>query len=97
MYIAMNRFKIERGKESVFENLWLSRDSHLKNVSGFVSFNLLKAQVRKISHYMLLIACGIRRKIFQIGLNRKLSELLIKMQVVILIFILAILFLKVLK
>ena len=42
MYIAMNRFRIERGKESIFENLWLSRDSHLKNVSGFVSFNLLK-------------------------------------------------------
>ena len=42
MYIAMNRFKIERGKESIFENLWLSRDSHLKDVSGFVSFNLLK-------------------------------------------------------
>jgi heme-degrading monooxygenase HmoA len=42
MYIAMNRFKIERGKEGVFEDLWLSRDSHLKNVSGFLSFNLLK-------------------------------------------------------
>ena len=44
MFIAMNRFKIERGKESIFENLWLSRDSHLKNVSGFVSFNLLKGK-----------------------------------------------------
>ena len=42
MYIAMNRFKIERGKEGIFEDLWLSRDSHLKNVSGFLSFNLLK-------------------------------------------------------
>ena len=42
MYIAMNRFKIVSGKESVFENLWISRDSHLKDVSGFVSFNLLK-------------------------------------------------------
>ena len=42
MYIAMNRFKIKSGKESVFEDLWMSRDSHLKDVSGFVSFNLLK-------------------------------------------------------
>ena len=42
MYIAMNRFKIVSGKESVFENLWITRDSHLKDVSGFVSFNLLK-------------------------------------------------------
>ena len=42
MYIAMNRFEIRSGKESVFESLWLSRDSHLKDVSGFISFNLLK-------------------------------------------------------
>ena len=42
MYIAMNRFKIVNGQEAVFEDLWYSRDSHLKNVPGFVSFNLLK-------------------------------------------------------
>tara|TARA_B100000902_G_scaffold386502_1_gene429249 strand:- start:283 stop:585 length:303 start_codon:yes stop_codon:yes gene_type:complete len=42
MYIAMNRFQIKHGKESVFENIWRNRDTHLKNVPGFVEFHLLK-------------------------------------------------------
>jgi hypothetical protein len=29
MFIAMNRFKVIRGSEAAFENVWLSRDSHL--------------------------------------------------------------------
>ena len=42
MFIAMNRFKIVLGSESEFEDVWKSRDSHLDNVPGFMSFNLLK-------------------------------------------------------
>ena len=42
MYIAMNRFKIVKGRESDFENIWRNRDSHLEGVKGFQKFNLVK-------------------------------------------------------
>jgi hypothetical protein len=42
MFIAMNRFKVIKGAEAAFENVWLSRDSHLEKVPGFVEFHLLK-------------------------------------------------------
>ena len=42
MFIAMNRFRVVKGSEDAFENVWLSRDSHLHTVPGFVEFHLLK-------------------------------------------------------
>jgi len=42
MFIAMNRFKVIKGSEAAFENVWLSRDTHLDKVPGFVEFHLLK-------------------------------------------------------
>jgi heme-degrading monooxygenase HmoA len=42
MFIAMNRFRVKRGSEEAFEHVWLSRDSHLDQVPGFVEFHLLK-------------------------------------------------------
>lgn len=42
MYIAMNRFKVVQGSEDAFEEVWRSRDRHLKEMNGFVSFHLLK-------------------------------------------------------
>ncbi|MFL9894986.1 antibiotic biosynthesis monooxygenase [Paraburkholderia sp. RL17-383-BIF-A] len=42
MYIAMNRFKVTPGSETAFEHLWTTRDTHLKEVPGFVEFHLLK-------------------------------------------------------
>jgi len=42
MYIAMNRFRIAKGSEADFEQVWLSRDSHLEKVPGFIEFHLLK-------------------------------------------------------
>lgn len=42
MYIAMNRFKIAKGQESVFEELWRNRESYLDEVAGFKEFHLLK-------------------------------------------------------
>ena len=42
MYIAMNRFHVAKGSEADFEQVWLSRDSHLDEVPGFVEFHLLK-------------------------------------------------------
>ena len=40
-YIAMNRFKIVRGKEDIFEKIWKERDSKLSEVKGFINFNLI--------------------------------------------------------
>jgi heme-degrading monooxygenase HmoA len=42
MFIAMNRFRVKRGSEADFEEVWLNRDSHLKGVPGFREFHLLK-------------------------------------------------------
>ena len=42
MYIAMNRFKIIKGKENEFERIWKERDSHLKGITGFKEFHLIK-------------------------------------------------------
>src|SRR5258708_1103251 len=42
MFIAMNRFRVAKGSEAAFEQVWTSRDSHLDKVPGFVEFHLLK-------------------------------------------------------
>lgn len=42
MFIAMNRFRINRGFEADFEQLWRERDSYLSEVPGFRSFALLR-------------------------------------------------------
>ena len=42
MFIAMNRFRVAPGSEADFEQVWLSRDVHLRTVPGFVSFRLLR-------------------------------------------------------
>ena len=42
MFLAMNRFKIVKGKEDKFEQIWKERDTHLKGVKGFIKFNLMK-------------------------------------------------------
>jgi heme-degrading monooxygenase HmoA len=46
MYIAMNRFKVMKGAESAFEQVWLSRDTHLDRVPGFLEFHLLRGPDR---------------------------------------------------
>ncbi|AUT64534.1 antibiotic biosynthesis monooxygenase family protein [Paraburkholderia terrae] len=46
MFIAMNRFKVALGSESAFEEVWTTRDTHLKDVPGFVEFHLLKGPQR---------------------------------------------------
>ena len=43
MFIAMNRFKVRKGSEYDFEQVWLTRETHLETVTGFVVFHLLKS------------------------------------------------------
>jgi Antibiotic biosynthesis monooxygenase len=50
MFIAMNRFRVAKGSEAAFEQVWLSRDSHLDKVPGFVEFHLLKGPEAEDSH-----------------------------------------------
>lgn len=42
MYIAMNRFKVAKGQEDAFEQVWRSRQSFLSELPGFISFHLLR-------------------------------------------------------
>ncbi len=42
MYIAMNRFRVVRGKEEAFESVWLNREVHLAKEPGFIEFHLLR-------------------------------------------------------
>ena len=46
MFIAMNRFKVKKGAERDFEQVWLSRETHLEEVPGFLEFDLLKGPER---------------------------------------------------
>ena len=46
MFIAMNRFQVLRGQESAFEAEWLSRETHLEQVPGFLGFSLLRGPER---------------------------------------------------
>ena len=41
-FIAMNRFKVPKNAGPDFEQVWLTRDSHLKDMKGFVTFHLLR-------------------------------------------------------
>lgn len=42
MFVAMNRFRINKGHEQAFEDVWRNRDSKLTEVAGFKQFHLLK-------------------------------------------------------
>ena len=42
MFIAMNRFRVTKGREAEFERVWAERDTYLERVPGFRKFHLLK-------------------------------------------------------
>ncbi len=47
MFIAMNRFKVIKAEQKAFEDVWLSRESRLGEVKGFVEFHMLKGPERE--------------------------------------------------
>lgn len=47
MYLAMNRFSVRPENAEDFEAVWLGRDSHLKDMEGFVHFHMLKGALRE--------------------------------------------------
>lgn len=42
MFVAMNRFKVLKGQEAAFEEVWRGRGSRLDEMKGFVDFHLLR-------------------------------------------------------
>lgn len=38
----MNRFRVVKGEEAVFERIWTDRDTHLTAVLGFIESRLLR-------------------------------------------------------
>ena len=47
MFIAMNRFKVIPNSWAEFERVWTSRDTHLRDVPGFIEFHLLRGPERE--------------------------------------------------
>ena len=43
-FIARNRFKIALNRENDFENIWKNRETHLKEISKFIEFHLVKGK-----------------------------------------------------
>jgi len=52
MFVAMNQFSINPGREAEFEENWRTRESYLQGFEGFVHFALLRGdeQGDYISH-----------------------------------------------
>ncbi|MGH7031428.1 MAG: antibiotic biosynthesis monooxygenase family protein [Stellaceae bacterium] len=46
MFIAMNRFKVVPGSQAEFERVWMTRDTRLGEVAGFIAFHLLRGPER---------------------------------------------------
>lgn len=44
MYIAMNRFRVVRGKEEEFEAVWKNRERNLNSIPGYIEFRMLKGE-----------------------------------------------------
>ncbi|MEM6680364.1 MAG: antibiotic biosynthesis monooxygenase [Pseudomonadota bacterium] len=42
MFVAMNRFRVAKGKEDQFEEVWRSRETRLEEMAGFKTFHLLR-------------------------------------------------------
>ncbi|KAA9009138.1 antibiotic biosynthesis monooxygenase family protein [Histidinibacterium aquaticum] len=51
--LTMNRFKVLLGQEEAFEEVWRSRESHLKEVDGFEAFHLMRGDADEAEGYRL--------------------------------------------
>ena len=53
MFVAMNRFKVVKGSEEAFEEVWKNRDSTLNEMQGFKQFHLLRGPANEAEGYTL--------------------------------------------
>lgn len=42
MFVATNRFRVIPSEAATFERTWLTRESHLHELEGFLTFHLMK-------------------------------------------------------
>jgi heme-degrading monooxygenase HmoA len=49
MFIAMNRFRVKKGSEEAFEQVWVSRGTQLTKVPSFVEFITLSDLTAAVS------------------------------------------------
>jgi len=47
MFIAMNRFKVLNDATQEFEQRWLTRESYLHELDGFIEFHMLRGPERE--------------------------------------------------
>src|SRR5262245_36741750 len=47
MFIAMNRFKVAKETTKEFEDIWLTRESKLHELKGFIEFQMLRGPERE--------------------------------------------------
>ncbi|MGO4707335.1 antibiotic biosynthesis monooxygenase [Microvirga sp. 2MCAF38] len=47
MFIAMNRFKVIKDASEEFEQRWLTRESYLHELEGFIEFHMLRGPARE--------------------------------------------------
>jgi heme-degrading monooxygenase HmoA len=50
VYVAMNRFRVAKGREEAFVKAWRERESQLGTVPGFLRFRLLAGDGLYISY-----------------------------------------------
>jgi heme-degrading monooxygenase HmoA len=53
MFVAMNRFKVVKGSEGAFEDVWKNRKSTLAEMKGFREFHLLRGAANDAEGYTL--------------------------------------------
>ena len=58
MFIAMNRFRVKKGSEEAFEKVWLTRETHLDRVPGFVEFHHSKVRTARTTRSTLRTRSG---------------------------------------
>jgi hypothetical protein len=64
------KFSVHKGSEAAFEQVWMSRDSHLEKVPGFVEFHLLRGREAR---FMPLTPSGKAVLCLKRGPNRRRS------------------------
>jgi len=58
-FVAMNRFKVAPGQEAAFEQRWAQRESKLKDLPGFVNFNMLRRDAETADDGFNFISCTV--------------------------------------
>jgi hypothetical protein len=58
MLMALTDSQVAKGSEAAFEQIWMSRDSHLNKVPALYRFTFSKAPRLRITPFMLRTPCG---------------------------------------